>query len=186
MSCYGKCPDPVYDWWKSAKHCALVADPELYGAFNGTVYAQVRECGGTARSTVIDIDDDWLVDIRIETSGQLTDLICGKWCISICLESMCGGRAYRFPRDLPSERERYCCELVEIEQGKHEYSTDICVPGKVVKESECGAPYELTVIVTMLSDKQYKPGDPKDPGNYKPIGIAGACEVAHVLFYEGI
>lgn len=100
---------------------------------------------------------------------------------------MCGGRTYRFPRDLPETRKpEYCCELIDIDQGQMYYTTEICVPADVVKESECGAPYELTVIVTALSGKQYKPGDPNDPGNYKPIGIGGACELAHMMFYKGI
>ena len=180
------CEKPLPDWWKSAKHCHLVADPDIKEAFTGTFYAQVRECDNPKTTTVIDVDDKWLVDIHIEVSGRLTNIWCGHWCISACLESMCGGKTYRFPRDLNDDPPGYCCSLVDIDQGTYDYEIAICVPAGKVKQDECGSLYELTVIVTALGEKQYKKGDPCDPGTYHPFGIAGACEVAHLMFYEGV
>lgn len=181
------CLVPLPDWWKSLKPCDLVADPEIKEVFNGKVFAQVRECDSQKTTTVIDVDDPWLVDIRIEVSGRLTDIWCGHWCISICLESMCGGKTYRFPRDLKDDPPGYCCSLVDINQGQLVYDNiAICVPANKVKQDECGSLYELTVIVTVLGENQYKPGDKCDPGTYHPFGIAGACELAHMTFYEGV
>lgn len=63
----------------------------------------------------------------------------------------------------------------------------ICVPGGIVEEGECGAPYEGTVIVTLLS-KCPKPGkegaDKSDPAKYIPIGAAGSLELPLLTFYS--
>ncbi len=179
------CIKPVDGWWKSLKPCNLVYDlatpPYL---FSGKFYAQVRECDSQTTATVIDVDDAWLVDIHIEVGGLIPKLWCGHWCISVCLESMCGGKAYRFPRDLKDDPPGYCCQLDCLKQRKTDYDEMICIPKGIVKPDECGSPYELTVIITVLGDCQYKPGHKCDPLTYYPIGIAGACEVAHLMFYE--
>jgi len=67
------------------------------------------------------------------------------------------------------------------------YNTQICVPANIVKESECGAPYELTVIVTTLKEElKYPDRDRCDPDNHRPLGIATACELPLMTFYKGI
>jgi hypothetical protein len=185
MSCNGTCQDPVAGWWNSATHCDFVVDPGLSVIFNGTVYAQVRECDSQKTTTVIDVDDAWIVDVHLEVSGQLTDLLCGYWCISVCLESMCGDNDYRFPQDSTSPP-GYCCVLLDIDQGTKVYDTEICVPAYRVEESECGSPYELTVIVTTLGEEVKPGGDPNDPAAHKPIGIATSCELPLMTFYKGI
>lgn len=180
------CQKPLDEWWKRATHCDFVVDPELSVIFKGTVWAQVRECNSQTTTTVIDDDDAWIVDVHLEVWGQLVDLFCGYWCISICLESMCGDNDYRFPQDATIPK-GYCCCLLDIDQGKKEYDTAICVPAGIVKESECGAPYELTVIVTTLKEECVKKdGKRCDPGNHKPLGIATSCELPLMTFYKGI
>jgi hypothetical protein len=192
-----KCPDdnctrlncvkPSDKWWLTAPtHCDLVVDPEFSVSLTGTVYAQARECQNTTASTVIDIDDDWVIDIHIALTSAPPIGICGNWCVSACLESMCGPNYYRFPRD--STDRKYCCCLVETDQFQTDYIIRFCIPGGIVKENECGSPYELTVIVTLLSrdPNPNKPnGDPCDPGTYVPFGVAAACELPLMTFYDG-
>jgi len=187
-NCYNLgCWDPSPSWWTSryTRHCDLVVDPEFSVSLAGTVYAQARECKTTAVSSVIDIDDDWVIDVHIKLSGQPPYLACGLWCVSACLESMCKSQYYRFPRDSASPPSQYCCCLVETNQFVQDYDIRICIPGGIVKESECGAPYEATVIVTLLSRDQMKHGDICDPGTYMPLGVATACELPLMTFYDG-
>lgn len=178
------CVAPAPKWWTSptTTSCGLVVDPEFGVTLAGTVYAQVRECGDTKVARVIDIDDNWVIDIHITVTSKL-NLICGRWCISACLESMCGPKYYRFPRD--SAPSKYCCCLVKAEQFVTDYDISFCIPAGVVQVDECGAPYELTVIVTFLSEKQIKQGDKCDPGTYMPLGVATACELPLLTFYDG-
>ncbi len=182
------CVKPLDHWWQSptATHCDFVVDPGLSVVFHGRVWAQVRECDSQTTTTVIDVDDAWIVDIHLEVGGQLVGLFCGYWCISVCLESMCGDNDYRFPQDATAPP-GYCCCLVDIDQGQKSYDTAIYVPANIVKESECGAPYELTVIVTTLKEEVTKPGgDRCDPSLHKPLGIATSCELPLMTFYKGI
>ena len=177
------CVKPLDNWWTSATHCDFVVDPGLRAAFHGRVWAQARECNSQTTTTVIDVDDDWIVDVHLEVGGQLVGLFCGYWCISVCLESMCGDNDYRFP----ISPKGYCCCLLDIDQGQKIYDTAIYVPANIVKESECGAPYELTVIVTTLKEELInKGGDRCDPGNHRPLGIATSCELPLMTFYKGI
>lgn len=180
------CTKPLDGWWHRATHCHFVVDPDLSVIFHGTVWAQVRECDSQTTTTVIDVDDAWVVDVHMEVGGQLIDLFCGYWCVSVCLESMCGDEHYRFPQDAKLQTE-YCCCLVDIDQGKTVYDTEICVPAYIVKESLCGAPYELTVIVTTLKEELRDPqGNRCDPNNHRPLGIATSCELPLMTFYKGI
>ncbi|HEY6286849.1 MAG TPA: hypothetical protein VIX20_14400 [Ktedonobacteraceae bacterium] len=178
------CVAPNPNWWKShhTRHCDLVVDPEFGITLTGTVYGQVRECTGTAIARVIDIDDDWVIDVHITVQKNLS-FICGHWCVSACLESMCGPKYYRFPHD--SADSPYCCCLVETNQFATDYDISICVPAGKIAVDECGAPYELTVIVTLLSQSQIKQGDKCDPGTYMPLGVATACELPLMTFYDG-
>ena len=177
------CVAPVTDWWKSATtKCDLVVDPEWHIHLAGTVYAQARECKNLTASSVIDIDDDWVIDIHITLKAPPYGL-CAYWCVSACLESMCEGKWYRFPKE--SADKPYCCCLVEITREK-EYEISICIPHGTVKESECGAPYEPTVIVTLLDHDLIRPdGEKCDPGNHTPLGVATACELPLMTFYDG-
>jgi hypothetical protein len=192
------CVDPTPNWWVppppplpyTTTNCPLVVDVELgLAGFAGTVFAQTRECKSTDVARVIDIDDDWVIDVHITLTGPTPNLICGLWCVSACLESMCGPTYYRFPRDSdidsPPPPSPYCCCLVETNQFTSDYDIRICIPAGVVTESECGAPYELTVIVTLLSRDQMKAGDKCDPGTYMPLGVATACELPLMTFYDG-
>jgi hypothetical protein len=184
------CVKPLDKWWLTAPtHCDLVVDPEFSVNLAGTVFAQARECQNTNASTVIDIDDDWVIDIHITITSAPPIGICGLWCVSACLESMCGPQYYRFPRDSTPSRSggENCCCLVETDQFETDYIIRFCIPAGIVKENECGAPYEPTVIVTLLSRDQNpnRPGDVCDPGTYVPFGVAAACELPLMTFYDG-
>lgn len=188
------CVDPASppDWWTlpTTYSCPLVVDPSSYlpGSLSGTLYGQARECDNPNVTYVIDTDDAWVIDVHISVTGTILPGLCGWWCISACLESMCGPDYYRFPYDSASPPSKYCCCLVETNQFVTEYEARICIPAGIVQPSECGTPYELTVIVTLLSRDQVPqspPGDPCDPGTYLPLGVAAACELPLLTFYPG-
>jgi hypothetical protein len=187
------CVHPLANWWNlpapapQPTTCDLQVDPAFGfpGTFGGTVYTQVRECDSTDVTTVIDVDDEWTVDVHITVSGKLVGVLCGFWCISACLEGMCAGDVYRFPQESTSPP-GFCCLLCSINQGQTDYDAQICVPANKVDVNECGAPYELTVIVTALSQQVKAGGDPNDPNAHVPLGIATACELPLMTFYEGI
>ena len=193
---YQKCPDPppcsdykdpLPDWWNSATatQCVLKVDSPIFSqCLSGKVYAQVRECNSTDVTNVIDIDDPWVVDIHLDVSGEFIDCFCGFWCISVCLESMCEGKYYRFPQDSTSP-EGYCCCLVEFVPGVSQYNVEIGVPAYTVEESECGSAYEPVVIVTVLCKRViHEDRAVDDPARYKPAGIATACELPLLTFYN--
>jgi hypothetical protein len=185
------CPPPAPYWWSSLTPQPLVVDlPGLQGIITADFYAQVRDLTAsppTATATVIDVDDDFAVDVHLELtiSSPLQYLICGYWCISVCLESMCGPNRYRFPRDNYSPP-GYCCVLVDF-QCKSTFDETICVKGDVIQEDECGSPYEGTVIVTLLSKckkPKYVDDTSMDPNTFIPVGAAGALELPLLTFYS--
>jgi hypothetical protein len=162
--------------------------PGLQKVITADFYAEIREAGTTTPATVIDVDDSFAIDIHLEltVSSPLQNLLCGYWCISVCLESMCENKHYRFPRDSNSPSGDYCCVLVPFDCIST-YDTTICVPGGIVHESECGSPYEGTVIVTLLS-RCKRPGKENDtsldPATFIPVGAAGALELPLLTFYQ--
>ncbi len=133
------CVAPLPSWWLTApSSCALVVDASSPISIAGTVYAQARECQNNYASSVIDIDDAWVIDVHISVTSPLPVTACGLWCVSACLEDMCGPNYYRFPLNSASPPS-YCCCLVETNQWINEYEISICIPENVVQESECGA-----------------------------------------------
>jgi hypothetical protein len=188
------CIAPTGGWWLTApSSCTLVVDSEFQASLlglAGNVFAQTRECDATAVTHVIDIDDNWVIDVHITLTSPLPNPVCGYWCVSACLESMCGPERYRFPQDsdIDSPPSQNCCCLVATNQFQSDYEIRICIPAGVVYESVCGAPYELTVIVTLLSHDpipKSPPGDPCDPRSYMPFGVACAVELPLMTFYDG-
>lgn len=184
------CIDPTPNWWivNGITSQPIVVDiPPLQGVITADFYAEFREANATNPTTVIDVDDAFAIDIHLDlnVSSPLQNLLCGFWCISVCLESMCGDNDYRFPQD-STDTPGYCCVLVPFNCNST-YDTTICVPGNKVQESECGSPYEGTVIVSMLSAckrQSQQNGDPNDPGTYIPVGAAGSFELPLLTFYQ--
>jgi hypothetical protein len=182
------CGPPADYWWNSITPVNLVVDfPPLQGVINADFYAEIREAGTTTPATVIDVDDAFAVDIHLDlnVNSPLQYLLCGFWCISFCLDSLCGENDYRFPGGSDNSS-GYCCQLVPFNCNTS-YDTTICVQGGIVHESECGSPYEGTVIVTLLSSC-FRPGlvdpDPNDPGSYIPVGAAGSFQLPLLTFYD--
>lgn len=180
------CGDPEPNWWITyniPKQAVVVDLPGLQGVITANFYAEIREADTTTPATVIDTDDDFAIDVHLELtmSSPLQNLLCGFWCISVCLESMCGSERYRFP-----DSTNFCCVLVPF-NCQNTYDETICVSGGTVQESECGAPYEGTVIVTLLSQCR-RPGkedaDENDPATYIPVGAAGSFELPLLTFYK--
>jgi hypothetical protein len=183
------CGPPADQWWTSITPVNLVIDfPPLVGVINALFYAEIREAGTQVPATVIDVDDAFAVDIHLELNvvSPLQNLLCGFWCISLCLESLCDDYDYRFPRD-STDPPGYCCLLVPFNCNTT-YDATICVPGGIVKESECGSAYEGTIIVTLLSACKRPSAppdcDPADPGCYIPAGAAGSFQLPLLTFYD--
>jgi hypothetical protein len=182
------CGQPADNWWYAITPVNLVVDfPPFQGVINADFYAEIREAGTTTPATVIDVDDAFAIDIHLDLkiNSPLQNLLCGFWCISFCLESLCGDSDYRFPQD-STDPPGFCCLLVPFNCNTT-YDATICVPGDIVQESECGSAYEGTVIVTLLSNC-YRTGlvdpDPNDPGSYIPVGAAGSFQLPLLTFYD--
>jgi hypothetical protein len=193
--CTNLCPSPPPAiWWSPAPAGQQIPYSLSVGSFTitGDFYAEIRDVTtGANPATVIPVTDTFAIDIHVDLTvpSPWQYLLCGYWCISVCLESLCGDTNYRFPQDLTSPPGGYCCELVPFDctsPTPTTFDSTICVPGCVVQESECGSPYEVTVIVTLLS-QCLKSGctDSNDPGCHIPVGVAGSLVLGLVTFYQG-
>jgi len=174
-------PKPSVDPWFESKYrrsAELVADFADEHLFTGRVGAWIHETGSTAPATVIDVDDEWQVEVHINTAGFLTHMWCGWWCVRLCCECICGDMHHRFPKGDP------CCWLVPIDPccGCRDFT--ITVPAYAMQESVCGDPCKCWLIITHITPCKIKEGDDKDPRNYRPGAIAGSVELPNLTFYS--
>ncbi len=198
------CPLPPDDKWfldQNVRSSVFVADfinATSQSLFYGTVGARVYEKDPNTPATVIDVDDAWNVDVHINVAGLIPTLWCGWWCISLCCESLCGDTDYRFPHEnqasihikRPTPKDGYfprndcCCWLIPVDPCCGITDCTITVQPNTIAESICGGPYEITLVVTFLTSCQIKDGDPNDPKNYRPGGIASSVELPLLTFYD--
>ena len=175
-------PTPDKDPWfnlPNVKSSVFVADftTASQGLFYGKIGARDYETDPSIPLTVIDVDDQWHVDVHINVAGLLTQMWCGYWCISLCLKDICGSKYYRVPQI-------ECCYLLPVDPCSGILDHTINVREYLVKESVCGAPYKVSVIASFLTACQIKQGDKNDPGNYKPGGIAASVQLPLLTFYN--
>lgn len=198
------CPLPPDDKWfisQNVRSSAFVADfinAASQNLFSGVVGARAYEKDPYIPATVIDVDDEWHVDVHINVAGLIPTLWCGWWCISLCCESLCGDTDYRFPHEnqasikinRPMPKDGYypsnecCCWLIPVDPCCGITDCTITVRPHTIAESVCGGPYEVTLVVTFLTSCQIKEGDPKDPKNYRPGGIATSVQLPLLTFYD--
>jgi len=134
--------------------------PELY--LSGEIYAEVYELGGAKPTSIIRTDQEWGVKVHWDLKGSLAPLICGEWCVHLCLESIGPGPELRF--DHPHIHLDPC--------GDGEYNCDFRIkPGKI-RGKDCSYPYKLVVTVTYLTACE------------KPGPIAGFVEGPILQFYD--
>ena len=118
------------------------------GLFDGEIWAAVYERGGISPTNVIRIDQSWGVIVKWKTSGCLARMICGKWRLQLCLESIGPGLEMRLPA------EPKCVDL-EPCSGKDDshtiyYKCHIEIPPGTVTADHCSIPYKLVTTLTYL------------------------------------
>lgn len=133
---------------------------------NGRIQATFLD-SGIAPNTIINIEDDFYVDIYWTLQGTLQSLICGEWCIHLHMESIGKGKEFNYPRHRRSVR-------VPVKPcGDGRYSYRLRVPGGTVKSKQCGIPYQTAVTVSMLDSC----GD--------PASIIGVVNGPTLHFHKG-
>jgi hypothetical protein len=140
------------------------------GLFDGEIFASVHEDGGIAPTNIIRIDQDWGVLVKWRTSGVLTRMICGTWCLNVCLESIGPGEELRLPL------KTYKVELDPCSAKGNpltcNYKCYIEIPRGTVKPKHCTTPYKIVTTLTYL-----------EPCG-TPGPIAGFVEGQILQFYE--
>ena len=81
--------------------------------------AEVFEAGGNTPTTIIRTDQAWYVIVEWELTGHLRRHFCGKWFVSVVLESIGPGDDYQFP-DPPAAVPMDPCG-----DGKYSYRIDV-------------------------------------------------------------
>jgi len=140
------------------------------GLFDGEIFASVHEDGGLSPTNIIRIDQDWGVLVKWRTSGALTRMICGTWCLNVCLESIGPGEELTLPHKLVKVELDPCSA-----KGKPltcNYKCYIEIPRGCVKPQHCSTPYKIVTTLTYL-----------EPCG-TPGPIAGFVEGQILQFYE--
>ncbi len=140
------------------------------GLFDGEIFASVHEDGGLSPTNIIRIDQDWGVLVKWRTSGALTRMICGTWCLNVCLESIGPGEELSLPLK-PVKVELDPCSA----KGKPltcNYKCYIEIPRGCVKPRHCSTPYKIVTTLTYL-----------EPCG-TPGPLAGFVEGQILQFYE--
>ena len=102
--------------------------------------ATVYEVGGSAPTNIIRTDQAWYVDVEWELTGHLVRHFCGKWHVSVALESIGPGDEYQFP-DPPAQIDMDPCG-----DGKYSYRINVAA-GAVDARDPDGTLYLIAVTV---------------------------------------
>lgn len=101
------------------------------------LYAGVFE-GSNPTNCIINVANPWDVRVSWCLTGPLKELICGKWCAAVHLESIGDGKEFtlKFPHfDFNCAQECF----------------SVCIPGGGIEPDDCGTPYKAVVTVTYES-----------------------------------
>jgi hypothetical protein len=152
---------------------------EFIPYLNGTIGAKVWE-EGEAPSHILDINDDWHVEVEWTMQGPLQRFICGSWAVDVYMESIGKGPEFELP------------DIENIPMNKTgQYSARLDLPAKFIKthveswweeyfkEHELGPGEEETDIVykmvcTVTYRDQYG----------QPGPIAGFVDMPMLQFYK--
>jgi hypothetical protein len=110
----------------------LVTNTEL------SLSATVFEVGGEAPTSIIRADQAWYVIVRWSIKGHLVQHLCGKWHVSVSLESIGPGEEYEFPT--PPK----VVEMKPCGDGTYETQIDIAA-GQVAFNDVNGTSYIVSV-----------------------------------------
>lgn len=127
-------------------------DPAIMSA---TIAAKISEVDGESPASVIDINEDWFVDVNWQLSGPLEHLICGSWCVRLFLENIGPGGD-----DEEFQNQEGLISLNPCGDGN--YRALIPVPAGTIPVENCGTPYQAVVGVTYLTPCLTFPGSPAD------------------------
>lgn len=156
---------------------------EFLPYLKGTIEAAVYEVG-EAPTRILDIHDDWAVDVNWALTGPLQRFVCGTWGVDVYMESI--GKGPEF--ELPDEK----FEDIPLQPNPTgQYHVHIPVPADFIKthletfneelkehgelkerERETDIVYKMVVTVTY-----------RDPMG-RPGPIAGFVEMPMLQFYE--
>ena len=140
------------------------------GLFDGEISASVHEDGGLTPTNIIRIDQDWGVLVKWRTSGALTRMICGTWCLNVCLESIGPGDELTLPLKPVNVKLDPCS--AKGNPLACNYKCYIEIPRGTVKPKHCSTPYKIVTTLTYL-----------EPCG-TPGPIAGFVEGQILQFYE--
>jgi hypothetical protein len=111
----------------------------------------------TPPSDIIQLDQSWNIWFWFRTTGDLCNIMCGKWKLQILLEKMGGGETNFSPT-----------EIVDCVCGPHTYIKNIHVPPRKVGEGV----YRVIATVRLFG-----------PGGH-PGPVAAFVDLGLVQFYE--
>jgi hypothetical protein len=120
----------------------------ISGMFDGEIWASVHEDGGIAPTNIIRIDQDWGVLVKWRTSGCLTRMICGTYCLNVCLESIGPGPELRLPEKSVKVELDPCS--AQGDPLTANYKCYIDIPRGTVKPEHCSVPYKVVTTLTYL------------------------------------
>lgn len=143
--------------------CSFEVSP-IASRLEGTIKAAIYEEGGVAPTTIIQIDQNWYVDVEWTLTGHMRRHLCGQWCVKVHLESVGVGNEYSLPEH---------CEYFPIDPCNNGvYTKRINIPAGTISASDCGKVYLVAVTLTSL-DACCKPGH-----------IAAYCKGPSLMFYQ--
>jgi hypothetical protein len=134
---------------------------------SGTIEAEVYEVGGASPTSIIRVDQDWLVRIKWALRGTLKSMICGKWCLHVHLESIGKGPELDLPH--PDGREIH---IPLNPCGNGEYCYDFLVRAGTIRPEHCSTPFKVVTTVTY------------ENACHKPGPMAGFVEFGILQFYD--
>lgn len=155
---------------------------EFLEHLTGTIGAKVYEVG-EAPSRILDINDDWVVEIDWSLTGEAQRFVCGSWGVDVYMESIGKGPEFELPdEDL---------ENIPLNPtGDGHYHTAINVPAGFIKthvetwreelkeHGHLPGDRESDIVYKMVCTVTYK-----DVGG-RPGPIAGFVEMPMLQFYS--
>jgi hypothetical protein len=134
--------------------------------------------GKFERIRVVEIDDEWLIEVNWCICGAFAATICGCWELRFYLDDVDGVGQSSGP--LPNSTRRVPVESVKPVPGKDDdftrrcYTKQVSIPANTVKK---GA-YSLLAVITLREGTCRRPG--------KPLGdYLGFAQIPVLVFVEG-
>lgn len=146
--------------------CSIEFPPAFCDAFKTSYFgAKLYEDPAYAETNIINTSQNYVVEVCIELESRIKKLICGKWCVSVHVESV--GKGPEFDRNVVIDMNN--CDpnpdCIKIKLSGSDFHAE-------GGEGHCGHVSYIAVTVLAL-----------DHCDSKPIGIAGFCRLGPVMVY---